>query len=54
MVVEQYLHTDNEWHLDTRVTHHLTNDANNIHLQNEDYDTQDHIQVANDVGLKIV
>ena len=54
MVVEQYLHTDNEWHLDTGVTHHLTNDANNIHFQNEDYGSQDHIKGANDVGLKIV
>lgn len=27
---------------------------NNIHLQNEDYGSQDHIQVANGAGLKIV
>lgn len=26
---------------------------NNIHIQNEDYASQDHIQVANGVGLKI-
>jgi len=46
-------HAAHEWHLDTGATHHLTNDLNNIHLQNEDYDGYDHIQVANGAGLKI-
>lgn len=54
MVAAHYQHTDNEWHPDTRATHHLTNDVNNIHLPNEDYGHQDHIQVANSVGLKII
>ncbi|XP_042972801.1 uncharacterized protein LOC122304607 [Carya illinoinensis] len=38
----------------TRATHHLTNDVDNIYLQNEDYGSQDHIQVTNGEGLKIV
>ncbi|KAL6325982.1 hypothetical protein AAG906_038474 [Vitis piasezkii] len=54
MVVAHYQHTDNEWHPDIGATHHLTNDVNNIHLQNEDYGSQVHIQVANGIGLKIV
>ncbi|KAA8548737.1 hypothetical protein F0562_000421 [Nyssa sinensis] len=47
MVAVNYQHPDNEWHPDTGATHHLTNDVNNIHLQNGDYDSEDHIQVAN-------
>ena len=54
MVVAHHQHTDNEWHHDTGATHYLTNDVNNIHLQNEDYGSQYHIQVANGAGLKIV
>ena len=54
MVVAHYQHTDNEWHVDIGATHHLTNDVNNIHLQNEDYGNQYLIQVANSAGLKIV
>jgi len=54
IIVARYHTTDNEWHLDTRATHHLTNNANNIHLLNEDDNSQDHIQVANGAGLKII
>jgi hypothetical protein len=43
----QHPHAAHEWHPDTRATHHLINDLNNIHLQNEDYNGHDHIQVAN-------
>jgi hypothetical protein len=54
MVVAHYQHNDNEWHPDIGATHYLTNNVNNIHLQNEDNGSQDHIQVANGVGLKII
>jgi hypothetical protein len=43
MVATHYHPTDNEWHPDTGATHHLTNNVNNIHLPNEDDDSQDHI-----------
>jgi hypothetical protein len=54
MVVARYHTADNKWHPDTRATHNLTNNANNIHLLNEDDNSQDHIQVANGAVLKII
>ena len=54
MVTAHYYPTDNEWHPDTRATHHLTNNMNNIHQPNEDDDSQDHIQMANGASLKII
>lgn len=54
MLMAHYQHPDKEWHLDTRATHHLTNDMNNIHVQADDYDGHDHIQVADGASLKMV
>jgi hypothetical protein len=54
MVATHYHPTNKEWHPDTGVTHHLTNNVNNIHLPNEDDDSQEHIQMANSTGLKII
>jgi histone deacetylase 1/2 len=54
MVVARYHTADNEWHPNTRATHHLTNNANNIHMFNDDDNSQDHIQVANGAGLDIL
>jgi hypothetical protein len=54
LLVAHYLQTDKEWHPDTGATYHLTNDMNNIHVQHEGYDIQDHVQVANGACLKIM
>jgi len=43
-IVATCYHTvDNEWHPDSGATHHLKNNANNIHLLNEDDNSHDHI-----------
>jgi hypothetical protein len=43
-IVATCYHTvDNEWHPDSGATHHLNNNANNIHLLNEDDNSHDHI-----------
>lgn len=54
MLPTNYQHTNKEWHPNTGATHHLINDMNNIHVQKQGYDGQDHIQVANGAGLKIM
>jgi hypothetical protein len=54
LLAAHYLQPDKEWHPDTGATHHLTNDMNNIHVPHTGHDTQDHVQVANGAGLKIV
>jgi len=54
MIAVNYQRADKEWHHDTRATHHLTNDMDNIHLYNINYDYQDHIQVNKGAVLKIV
>jgi hypothetical protein len=54
MVAAHYHTADNEWHPDIGATHHLINNANNIHVFNDDDNNQDHIQVANGAGLEIL
>jgi hypothetical protein len=54
LLAAHYLQPDKELHPDTGATHHLTNDMNNIHVPHAGHDTQDHVQVANGAGLKIV
>jgi hypothetical protein len=54
MVDARYHTVDNEWHHDTGATHYLTNNANNIHVFNDDDNSQYHIQVANGAGLDIL
>jgi hypothetical protein len=39
------------WHADTRATHHIINDANNLTLQKTDYTGVDSVQVGNGQGL---
>jgi len=54
LLAAHYLQPYKEWHPDTGATHHLTNDVNNIQFSHANHDTQDHVQVANGAGLKIV
>ena len=45
--------TDTNWYPDTGLTHHLTNDFNNLTVHSEPYNDTNQIHVGNGAGLLI-